>query len=290
MPKAKTAMASNERIVKVEKLTNRNGKKDREVVYPILTVNGVEIPIPSTYITQGQAKERLGWQEETEDNRFGDKYDFVDTRGCKIRCTNNTNNRPFDRKKALEHAQNILTKAWRFNGETMIFGKSGDTLSAQHRLIGFIFACQMWEREDHWKLMWEEEPTIQSLIVQGIDDDPETVRTIDNVNPRTLDDVLYTIGFFPKSKLGERKSAIKNLSHCIKFLWDRTGAKNDPWSPNRTHAESLEFISRHGGPKGRLIKSVEHITIEDSPKDGGYRAITQFIHPGVASGLMWLMA
>ncbi len=191
------------------------------------------------------------------------------------------------------------------NGETIIIGRHGQVLSGQHRLIALVLAYLRWKREvagGHWHGIWgTAEPTIEGLVVVGVAEGSRTTRTIDNVKPRTLADVLFCeAGTFGDRKLtpGNRAKLCRMTEFCVKNMWDRTGAKDDPFSSHRTHSEALEFIDRHP----RILKVVRHIFEED--KNGQLSAAVLKVgegedaktfpnpvqvSPGYAAAAMYLM-
>lgn len=242
-------------------------------------------------ITVEYAKELLGWTEEMPQSdaspgtKFGDAYLLTDERDVKVRCLNNTRNRPFEDSWSRRLAQDILNRHWLLNGESIIVGKSGQVLSGQHRLIALVLAYQLWSgdrQKHHWSEKWETEPVLESVVVFGVDEGSATTRTLDNVKPRTFADVLFTeTGFFGKAKPGERKLLARMVDYAVKLLWHRTGEKKDAYSPHRTHSEGLEYIDRHK----KILACVKHISEENVEN-----AITKYISPGTAAGCMYLMA
>lgn len=248
-----------------------------------------EICIGDKAITLARAKELLGWSEVT----LGD-FDFLDKLGNKIVCTNNDRNRPFDVMHASKLAQVYLNsgpglppekRRWQFNFENIIISKSGRVCSGQHRLIGFVFACQLWASEEqkfHWLDIWPTEPVLETSIGFGIDDAPQVTRTFDNVKTRTFADVLYTDPRFDEMGTETKKAATKMVDHAVRMLWARTGAKDDPFSPFITHADASEFLDRHP----RVLRAVKHVAEENK---GASRPISKFFSPGYASAFLYLM-
>jgi hypothetical protein len=239
----------------------------------------------------------LGW-EELDDS--ADNYLLTDEDGKKVQCVNNAHNRPFNETWARTLAQDILNGHWRDNGEAIVIGKSGQVLSAQHRLVGLVLADQLWRGKNapHWKAKSSTPPVIESTLSLGVSEEPATIRTLDNVRPRTLSDVLYTEeNVFGRLSAAARKEAIRNLDYAIRFLWNRTGQSNPSYgsfTSYRTHSESLDFFHRHP----HLAQVVEHITgINERPKmkdeDGktitGPAPITQVAgSAGIAAGIEYL--
>lgn len=253
----------------------------RQVIYPEVQVN---VAAGANALTVQQMKDLLGWQEETEEVKFGGDYLLTDAGGKKVRCLNNAHNRPLTESWARTIAQDILNKHWKFNGETIIIGRTGLVLSGQHRLIGGVLAEQdrTGPQEHHWKSRWDGPITMDCLVVFGIEESGEITRTLDNVKPRTLADVLFCDeAVFGKVKPADRQKLCRMADYAVRIVWHRTGAGIDAFAPKRTHSEALDFIDRHG----KILKAVKHIFEED--KDGH---ISKILSPGTAAGLLYLMA
>jgi hypothetical protein len=238
-------------------------------------------------LTVAQAKELLGWEEETDTAKFGTDYMLIDRTGKKVRCVNNAGNRPWYGSWADTLAQEHLMRRWRLNGETIVIGKTGLVLSAQHRLISLVLAEQ--ERAnatdakgERWGSLWPDEVTMPAIVVYGIDESDDTVNTLDTGKPRSLTDVIYRSPFFADLKSGDRRTVSRHADYAVRMLWFRTGANMDPFAPRRTHAESLDFIARHP----RVLEAVKHLFEEES---GSERRISKYITLGTAAGLMYLM-
>lgn len=271
----------------------------------------------------------VDWEEVKKQHEYGDDYLLKDCEGNKVRCARNAHNRPLDVKDCYKYAQDLLNKNWSDsrnggkatyklapdvakklgqdtveldeltqNGETLVVGRYGNVLSGQHRGIGLILAEQMWDGAkmwggrqgdaDHWHKMWPDgPPSMEAVVVYGVSEDKRTVRTLDNVKTRSFADVLYTeSNVFRGLKGSKRYKADSMLEFAIRFLWERLHLKKDPYSPIRTHSESLDFLERHP----RLADAVLHIAQEDVAAGQGRRAISQYIPPGTAAGLLYLMA
>jgi hypothetical protein len=302
MPVSKEPVASVPEATSTAKPTSAKpkGRKkaavERPIKYPTRTAE-VRLVETGNAIDATLAKELLGW-EELDDS--ADNYLLTDEDGKKIQCVNNAHNRPFNETWARTLAQDILNGHWRDNGEAIVIGKSGQVLSAQHRLVGLVLADQLWRGKNapHWKAKSSTPPVIESTLSLGVSEEPATIRTLDNVRPRTLSDVLYTEeNVFGKLSAAARKEAIRNLDYAIRFLWNRTGQGNPSYgsfTSYRTHSESLDFFHRHP----HLAQVVEHITgINERPKmkdeDGkvvtGPAPITQVAgSAGVAAGIEYL--
>lgn len=241
----------------------------------------VSVNDASDPITPAAAKRLLGWITESEGLPLKDDFLLKDGKGLRVKCTNNVTNRPLYMAIVITLVQEILNRKWRLNGESIIIGKTGLVLNGQHTLIALVLAAQEWEEHPgKWKDYWQTEPTIEKLVVFGIDEGDATVNTMDTCKPRTLSDVIYRSVFFAKMKGKDRRYAARYTEHAVKLLWFRTGAKHDAYAPLRTHAESLDFIARH--PK--LLQCVKHIHEENG--DG---KIAKYLSPGYAAGLLYLM-
>ncbi len=263
----------------------------RKVKYPEYKV---ELRYGKNALTRKEVREYLGWCTSPEEaEKAGVKHPTLkDEEGTDVFLLNNTGNRPLQEAWARTLGQDVLNsgpklpverRRWQFNGESVIIGDYGNVLSAQHRMIGLELACQQWEGENssHWKKIWPTMPTLDTIIVYGVKETPEVVRTLDNVRPRSLADVIYTSGFFANMDPADHKKCAKILDHAVKLLWHRTGAMIDPFAPRRTHGESIDFINRHMS----LLKTVKHIFKEDKK-----RAISKYISPGYAAAMCFLMA
>lgn len=230
-------------------------------------------------LTAAAAKKLLGWTELKDDEEA--EFTLVDNNEKKIVCCNNLGNRPFDRNLCKTWESEILLGNWRLNGETIIIGSTGQVLSGQHRLISLVLAVQEWEKEKAGWPHWKTAPVLPCYIAFGIDETDEVVNTIDTGKPRTLADVIYRSELFVGMKNYERVKVARIASHAVKFLSHRVGAFTDAFSPKRTHAESLEFLSRHN----RLLDCVRHIFEEDAGGD-----INKYLSNGYAAAMMYLMA
>jgi predicted component of type VI protein secretion system len=227
-------------------------------------------------LTCQQVKALLGWETEEDYKKrmeteaaasgdvhkgakkvtgFGDEFLLKDVTGKKVMCWYNDKNRPFTESHAYEVAQDILNGNWRLNLENVIISRYGTIQSGQHRLIGFVLACQMWAKDEKWRHYWKTEPVIESLIAFGGSEDPDTVRTLDNVRPRALSDIFYTSPVFANLSAAERNECCRSLDYGVDTLWRRTGAGKDDLNKYQTHSASLEFFDRHP----RLKMAVKHV-------------------------------
>jgi hypothetical protein len=228
-------------------------------------------------ITVEKAKELLGWQEVESG-----PYLFVDREGKKILCTNNSKNRPFSMTNCESLVQEILMRRWRFNHEPIILGKYGQVLNGQHQLVGLCLAEQdrVGSQKHYWAEKWDGPVVLEKLIGVGLEETDDVVNTMDTAKPRSLSDVIFRSEYFAHLSNEKRSEASRMLDHAIRFLWQRTGAKNDPFAGIRTHSESLDFIARHP----RLLKAVSHIQKENKDK-----SLRKHIGLGYCSAMMYLM-
>lgn len=260
-------------------------------------------------ITYDQCGKLLGWETEEEymarlrkeaeasgDVRkggqafvgFGDDYLLKDTAGRKVKCWNNTRNREFREAWHKALAQDLLLsgpkvpverRRWQFNGEAIIIGMYAQVLSGQHRLTALRRAVELWRADKaRWGKYWPTEPVLESLVVVGIDESPRTVRTFDNVKPRSLADVFYTSGLFDKLEPVAKRECSRMLEAGVRLLWTRTGAGS--LGQYQTHGESSDFLARHH----KLLECVKHLY-----KVNEERAISRLkLSAGQCAALMYL--
>jgi hypothetical protein len=289
----------------------KKSKVPQEVVYPqlriVACVNNDTPTAPGTErwpaMTVERIKELLGWEAEVKDGpekiTFADCL-FRDYEGNGVRLLNNAHNREFDLEHAKRLAHEQLNKHWSMNGETIIFGKYGNCISGQHRGASLPLAEQLRtsdklegmpnrvkSQRGHWEDMgWDKPVTMECLLVFGVDESPNTLRTLDNVKTRTDYDVLCSLDYFASLKPKPRKTAVKALAFAIKLLWERAGYGDEKWnaySPYRTHAESLDLLRRHK----KIEACVKHILLNDGDDE---KFISHYLPLGMAAGCMYLMA
>lgn len=228
------------------------------------------------------AKKLLGWQEVEGDQAWL----FKDHEGNRIACTNNLNNRPLDMGKVRMLTQEILQKRWKVNGEPIILGVSGIILNGQHTLISTVLAEQLRtseEQGEHWKLIHDSPISIQKFVNAGIEETDDVVNTMDTCKPRTLSDMVYRSEYFTTTQdLGKKKKLSSLADGAIKFLWLRTGASSDPYSPLRTASESLNWLDNHR----RLIDVVKHVYEESQAS----KNLQKLLPLSKLTGLVYLFA
>jgi len=288
---------------KVKPEQPREVVQQRPIRYPEIRVNGVVIPEKNLRISVAKAKELLGWETEADYEarkkkadpkisdsacKFGDEFLLTDYEGNKVRCWHNAHNRPFTKSWAEAICQDILNHKWKLNCETIIISKTAVDLSGQHRLVGLVLAGQKWagKTRDFWQKKWEEEPYILSLVVTGASEDQEVVNTLDNVRPRSLSDIFYTMDTFAGLAPDLKEESCNMTAQAIKFLWDRTNPSRDATSELvfKTQAAYLEFFDRHK----RIAEFVKHIFNLNRRRELSKDPIQ--LNPGVCAGIAYLMA
>lgn len=236
-------------------------------------------------LTAKEFKEIIGWTVEDGTNKFGDDYVLKDMNGEKVRLTRNHGNRNFNEPWAITLAQDQLNKRWALNGETIVIGKKGNVLSGQHRGVGLILAEQesQGKNAEHWREKWGDKPvSMECIIVYGVDESPTVTRTLDNVRPRTLGDVLFSDPtMFGREPAKERNKLVKMVDNAVRTLWHRMGADLGAFSPRRTHSEALDFIQRHP----HVLRAVKHIHQEDKEQ----KASRELLGPGTNAAFLYLM-
>lgn len=237
-------------------------------------------------LTVDQAKHLLGWEEETETDKFGSDYFLVDENGVKVRLANNAHNRSYRPALAEMYIQEHLQRRWRLNGETIIVGQYAETVDGQHRLIALVRAEQRRladvETNQHWVVNWPEPVTMECVVVTGIEETDDVINSINTGAGRSMADVLYRSEYFQSFPPARRKQMARACDYAIRFTWHRTGAGMDAFAPRRTHAEAIDFLGRHP----RLIKCLKHVVDENGDAEN---RIGKYLSLGYSAALMYLM-
>lgn len=254
-------------------------EENREVLYPDPKVR---LYLGEKALTAEDAKQLLGWQEETDKIKFDNSYcyEIRSIFSRKIRLFNNIRNRPITTSNLLTLRQEILRGRWRLNLENRIIGKTGLVFNGQHTLLALISAVEEWRKSPEDFPVWKTEPTIETSIAYGVEESDEVVNTMDTCKPRSLAEVLARSPYFAAMTPKGRISCSRILSYAIKLLWSRAGGDLGAFAPRRTHSESLDFLERH--PK--LLEATKHIYEEDTEGK-----ISRYVSPGYAAGLLYLM-
>lgn len=272
---AKKTVTNKTPAVPVASKPVRKDLKDRPAIYETKSCRILE---GDKALTEDQAKKLLGWYEVGSDTECL----FTDMEGKRIQCSNNVGNRPFTLANALGICQSHLKRRWKLNGENLIIGRTGLTVSAQHRLAGFIFACQKYRADPSKYPEWSEPPTMETYIAFGVSEDDETVNTIDTGKSRSVAEIIFRSESFADLSKQARKEASKLTEHAIRFIWDRLGIAA-AFSVIKTPAESVAFLAAH--PK--LLECVRHVYDENGGKEG---RLNKYMSPGYCSALFFLMA
>lgn len=216
-----------------------------------------------------------------------------DEDGVNVYCWNNEGNREFDDDRSKGYTQDILERKWAdsrngdgmtINGESIIFTCTGRVDSGQKRLIAVWRAKQKWLKNPLKYPKWKEEPSIEALVVVGISENPAVTQTIDNVSPRSLEDVLFTSHTFADLKsLSDKREIVRMTAKATESLFGRTGAGGEKGNKTyQTHSASLDFLARHK----RLEKYVKHIYEENKNRSISLLKLS----PGEMAACCWLMA
>ena len=250
-------------------------------------------------------RETQGMSPEVAKNakvEFGDFYDFKDYYGEKIRLANNHQNRPMDETWIKELARQQLSGIWQLNGEAVVIGETGLLLSGQHRGLGYLTAWQMlnYDGEDDQKKadaaryqeQWPNGLTMTTVVTRGVKESSLVTRTLDNVKPRSLKDVLFAdTDLFKDFTKDQREEVCRIAEYGIRTVRDRTGDDKDAFALGRAQGEHLDFFTRHP----RLGKAVKFVVAEMGKKDAeGKKPNAKMmrdlsIGAGSAAGLMFLM-
>lgn len=275
---------------KVQKTQNKPAAAKKAAARPVL----YEVPRADLHdgntlppIDYDLAKQLLGWEveEQPDDkgkvkNPFGKKFD-LEYSGTKVRLTNNVTNRPIYPKIIDCLKQDVLRGHWRFNGEAIIIGRTGQVLNGQHTLIMFVEAVDDWREGAERYPFWQEEPTLVKLVVYGVEEVDEIINTMDTCKPRSLADVLYRAEYFNKLSEGARKNASRVTDYAIRMMWHKTGTHSNAFDVKRTHSESIDFLDRHA----KLLAAVQHV----SEEDGGGK-LSKYLSLGNCAAALYLMA
>lgn len=265
--------------MKKKKKSTKKTKVDQQERKAIYKNVDISICHGKKALTATQSKELLGWREVPEGVTEG----VISYGNTKAFLENNITNRPISNSNLFTLKQEILRKKWRLNGETIIIGRTGLILDGQHTLIALILAVEDWKENPDKYPDWESEPTLEKIVVFGIDESDDTINTINVGKPRSLADVLFRSEFLAKINPRDRVKLARILDYAIRLLWERTGVKTseDAFGIRRTHSESLAFLGDHL----KLVEAAKHIFEED---DNG--SISNYLSLGYVTALLYLQA
>ncbi len=170
--------------------------------------------------------------------------------------TKNSRNRPISQSTVDRYVQEMRAGNWKMNGQSVIFGVSGQLLNGQHRLKACVAANM----------------PFTTVVVYGIAD--ETFDTIDDGNKRSLPDVLAI--------RGEGLPIL--LAAGVRFLWIYATGQIETRDLRKgkiaTKAVLEDTLNKHPG----LRSSVKFYSMLKA-RSGG-----MLIPSGMAIGLHYLFA
>lgn len=298
-----------EQATKVAKRNGKNGHTPKEtgpteieqlagrpVVYPELRAEVYCVGGPNGPIYAETMAEWLGWELADKNMNWGAATLLTLPNGQAVRCLNNLGNRPFYETWMKQIAQDMLMKKFGPkgpNGETIIIGRTGRTLSAQHRGTALMYAQYLLDTPEgkaKYGHLWPDGRVyIESFVAFGVDESPETVVTLDNTKSRTGADCLYTSPHFQDLDPTPRRACCRIVEDAAKVLWERMGiATSVSALPGkkilfrRTPSEVLNFLDRHPtlGQCARVIYA----------ENGEQKALKKYMALGSCTAAMYLMA
>lgn len=280
------------------KRTRPTPAPERKVVYPE----------PKGYLAHGdkaltaaQFKRLLGWEEveAPDEGCFPGLYTLF---GKHVRLHNNTRNRRLYVGHVKELAYKILNRRWKLTGDTIAIGKTELIVSGQHRALALIWAAEQWKDSPqayHWRELWPTEPTMETFMAYGVEEDDATFAAVNQGKVGTGADLLYRSDFLSAHPPAARRDLSRVLDYAVRLLWSRLGRAGcaNPFAPYLDPAQLYDFLGRHP----RLIEMAEYVYRLDrpDPSDGDTeatqakgvgRAVSRWLTPGYATGLAYLMA
>ena len=253
--------------------------KGREAIYsePLLS-----ICVGEDALNAKQCRDFMGWEEETDETKFGQDYFTRDGNGDKVRAHNNFKNRPLVQSSVRFLVQEILSGSWKMNWEPIIIGRTGLVINGQHSMTALIVSAQTWRSNRQKYPAWKEEPTIDKLVIRGADESEKVRNTMDTCRPRSLADVLFHSHHLSHIDTKDRNKVSRMAAYAIRFLWLRLGV-SDAFGLLATLSEQIDFLDRHP----TLIKAVAHV-YEDNRGEGAIPPA--LIGYGYLSGLLYLIS
>ena len=264
-------------------------RQQKELSVELRTKSPVRKGIPcGEPLTVEEVKEFLGWQVIPKEDKKR-PFLFKDLFGDKVVLKNRKANRPLRVSLAKKYALDIIRGKWRFNGESFVRDAKGQWQDGQHRMLGFVLAQQMLEKEPKkWREKYGTKGplTLEALIVTGISPKSDTVDTLGIGQKRTLGDVLYRDGIMLKVVEGLTDKAhvalAKILAGATRLVWLRVIGKSVSDAPHFPHSEALEFLEAHE----HLPEAVWHCYQIEA---GEERRLSNYVSVAYAAGLMYLM-
>lgn len=226
-----------------------------------------------------------------------------DEEGHKVVCWNVVGNRPFDKARCDKYVQDMANRQWAgpttlpgetFNGETFLVSRTGKVESGQKRGVALVLLWQKWRKQlelgGTLTRLWPPEqypegPVIDIPIFVGISESPKVIRTIDEVQPRSIADTVFTSPIFEELTYEKKLEASKAMGTAAPLLWNRVGGRTTSTLHQLlTHSEATDFIDRHP----RLRRCVLHIIKCDSGEGKSIRYARLGL--GECAAIMYLMA
>lgn len=182
-------------------------------------------------------------------------WDMLDLNGKPIKLWNNCRNRPFDAEHSAMLRQVILNKGWAgpsgcgdtLNGEPVIVGATGIVISGQHTLYAVATAEQEWTiNHEHWSALWPDgPPQIEKLVVCGVAETQNILKTLDNIRPRRAADTFATSDLYCDLPPKGKQECSRMLEAALKMLWKRLGCADDKYEHYQTIDASYNLLARH---------------------------------------------
>ncbi len=255
-------------------------RKSETVIYP---EHKVELRGDKNPLTVDEAKELLGWTEEDDGEDWGKEFDFKDKFNRKVRLTRNPSNRPFKIATAMRYASEFLRGVWHFNGESIVFGRSGELRDGQHRLVSFVLADQM--RHINQAKWGSNQLTFPCLLAFGFSDEKEVADSYDTGRARSLTDVIYRHETLDADdKVAEKVS--RHLGEAIRLVWLRSGGKTVSSAPHFPHSEAMDFYKEHP----QILDSVKFILDADAGSEGNEKLLKPLMSLSYCAALHYLMS
>lgn len=243
-----------------------------------------EVRSGSSALNMAQAKELLGWTEETPEENWGKDFHVLDSFGKKIRLKNNPNNRPIKKPLYTRYKLVFLNRNFELNGEPVIVNRLAQINDGQHRLIGFVLAEQ--ERGIDQRKYGAQELSYSTIVVYGISEKKEVVDKTNTGKARSLGDVFYRREKFSSSLSDKDIRRICNtLGEAVRLVWLRSGGQKVSGSPRFEHDVATAFRDSHPD----IRKSVEYM-VELNNGDGNENLIASLVSLGTSSAMHYLMA
>ena len=277
-------------------------KEARPLLYPEIAVELRTTGSKKGPLSFKEAKELLGWHEDTPESKFTDWVEEVDLEsGRRVQLRNNVRNRPFKRGQLVALEQEHLQGQFVLTPDGLGIGQTGQVISAQHRLVSFVNAelkrLSDTESGAFWRKKWPEPLTMECLVITGLDESDRTFRALNSSAPATVQDCLYRAGHFKGRKSSERANLCKIAENGIREIWKRTGRAMDANASILTIPESVEWFDKHPSFADFVVDIYEDYQANnkgrgEKSEDGeevGFSS-QQRMSAGNAAALMFLMA